>query len=170
MRELFSASAAMAMAASITVAAADGFVTDKSLLGGYDCWPTAAGGVDFEESTGKWEGTAFKVSGEHFRVRLLPKEIVEVDDMGEMRQAMGHVVIFTRENENAICHGEPPDGDLVSVIAANGVFGCGSIFGDFSMSLSNLRYKEFHTTGYLGGPDAESDTPSVTVGECKQVE
>jgi hypothetical protein len=160
---------AVGIAAAVPAVAGD-FVTDDSMLGGYECWATAAGGVAWEQSTGKWEGKAFRVSGERFKVRLLPKELVEVDNMGETEKAMGHMVMISKDGENAICLGEPPDGDLVSIIAANGVFGCGSMFGDFSMSLSKLRYKEFNTIGYLGEDDAGSATPRVTVGECRKVE
>lgn len=107
----------------------------------YLCVSEAIGGIAYDSSTRKWEGTKFKNKNE--KIILVKKNGVwKLKDFGS-----------TFEND-------------CGKMNEFGTFRCDILFGEFLFNSKTKRFLKSYLVGYVSGEDNNNDTPAVMAGTC----
>ena len=117
--------------------------------GAYYCTVQFSGGIAYNESLKRWQGTSFQPSG-NFVVRLkyLKSRTVNVTDK------------FSYDIDDYDVH--------ITDEGANGYLHCGAIT-NYEFNFKNNRFLEVYAVGYVNGVDKNGDTPSVSGGTCTKI-
>jgi hypothetical protein len=133
--------------------------------GSYFCTGEHAGGVIFNQSTRRWEGTSFTADG-RFVIIVEAGQLLEGAWLGQT--AIEYSVRIRTHGEDyaprCLPRQTPPEGIAISL---NGDFSCGFLI-DYQFSLSLGRYMRIHPFGYTYG-DFESLTPFIEIGSCIKI-
>lgn len=107
----------------------------------YLCISEAMGGVAYDSSTRKWEGTKFKNSNE--KIILIKKNGVwKLKNFGStFEKDCGKMNEF-------------------------GTFRCNILFGEFLFNSKTKRFLKSFVAGYVDGEDNNDNTPAVMAGTC----
>ena len=111
---------------------------------GYWCISEAAGGVSFERTQKKWQGTTFKNNND--KVLIIKKNnrwiMKKFDSTYETD--------CTQPNEY-------------------GIMSCNKILGEFNFNTKNRRYISTYIAGYIDGVDNNDNTPFIEIGICTKI-
>ena len=134
--------------------------------GAYYCTVQFSGGIAYNESLKRWQGTSFQPSG-NFVVRLkyLKSRTVNVTDKFSY-DIDDYDVYITDEGANipirCLHDGKDP------AIDQYGYLHCGAIT-NYEFNFKNNRFLEVYEVGYVNGVDKNGDTPSVSGGTCTKI-
>lgn len=115
----------------------------------YLCTGEVEGGLDFNESTGKWDGGKFG-AGVKFLVKVNDKEYPEF---------AATVSPVSQKKPRFICL----KGDEYTYANAQV---CKGFYGRFVYSLETLRFLSSYLVGYLDGKDNSGNRPAIQGGTC----
>jgi hypothetical protein len=141
--------------------------SDKSVS--YFCATDSAGGLWFNSSSKKWEGSTFR-GNEKFVLRLkflrsrTQKNTFNVDEA-----VTDYEVTATQAGENfaAPCLG----GNKTEVtVDQYGMVECEWAMGELRFNSRNNRFILAYLRGYINGKDNNDDTPSMSGGICTKID
>jgi len=109
----------------------------------YLCVSEAIGGVAYNSTEKKWEGTKFKNSSEKIIITKT-NGIWKYKEFGAtFEEDCG------KSNEY-------------------GNFRCSIFFGEFVFNSKTKRFIKTYTAGYVGGEDNNNNTPAIMIGTCSK--
>jgi hypothetical protein len=120
------------------------FVSIANAQEGYLCISEASGGVSFEKTQKKWQGSVFRNKND----KIL---IVKKNNRWTMK---GFDSTFESD-----CT-QPND---------YGIMSCNKIFGEFNFNTKNRRYISTYIAGYIDGVDNNDNTPHIEIGICTKL-
>jgi len=149
-----------------TVFPAFGAGKDKAYL----CVTEAAGGMYFDESKKRWEGTVFQPDG---------KFVLRMKFVSEGKNFTRYEVKASRLGSNNVKDAKYAEWDCFPRMGSGpyvedwgGTFTCHVLRDTYYFNVSNNRLLKFSEGGYLGypGDDKNHDTPAVSAGTCAKID
>jgi hypothetical protein len=137
----------------------------------YFCNSEAGGGVFFNSSLGKWEGSKFNPRPAFvLRLRFLQRS--QTDDAVGDRSASVYEVSRTEVGTSVA---EPCVGDVGQEVTVRDeprsrFVRCESFSGRLVLNLNTNRFLEAYLYGFIDGVDKSGNTPFVSAGSCTKTE
>ena len=142
---------------------------EQDFSGAYFCTAEAAGGVRFNDSTERWQGTRFTAD---------TKRIITIERGGKVLDVVPESLDYYYVTYKY--HGEDIDLGCVDVSDTlsefpqlihinDGEISCKTYGGWLEVNLRNGRFLQTSTAGYTDGIDNNRNTPAVVIGTCSRI-
>jgi hypothetical protein len=122
----------------------------------YLCIAEASGGVGWNKTEGKWEGSGFPTGEKYIFRRAKPEDGIT----WEPRVGVWGLFELGHKNPLAYCYNEFPENQYQT---------CDDHLWILEISLETLRFKLYYPGNYTDPKNEGSDTPTVTVGTCSPI-
>lgn len=151
-------------------------IEGKDFSGSYFCTADAAGGVSYNDTSKKWEGTVFRVEDRYILKVEFFREVkrdwaafnnayfVTLSEHGNKATDILESTNYT--NDNNLREINP----LISYISAAGSFSCQIVLGTLEVNLSTGRFLKTYNWGYVDGADNNDNTPFIQIGKCSLID
>lgn len=148
--------------------------------GVYLCVPEVSGGLQFDDPSRQWRPTSFDVRPTATLLFKFDLNMTWVGLNGTKYKAAAYKVSINRPGDKDVeyctaktrVNGEAiPTYEMLTYISNDEQVLCSSTHRDYALNLRTLRYMSVDPRGYVDGYDeANSFSPSITVGKCSKVE
>ena len=133
------------------------FFTSSALANdAYLCIAEASGGVGYNKTLGKWQGSAFPTEDKYIFRRAKPGDEITFRPM----PGVWGLFEFGKTNPIVYCYKEFPENQYQY---------CEEFLFKLEISLKTLRFQLYCPGNYIDPKVEGSDTPFVTVGTCSPI-
>lgn len=134
---------------------------NKNFSGAYLCELNSYGGIKFDRTTLRWEGTSFPNAKQTLVVHL------------EAQFTQPPIVFYKvgtgDKDDKELYHCLDRSTHDVNVYSLKGVISCKFGTQDITMNLNTMRFQFYSPGSYTSNNKAMMDNPTVAVGECRKV-
>lgn len=142
--------------------------------GSYFCTVESSGGLSFNNSEKRWEGTRFK-STERFVLKLHmtgKRTVPHLFDKNRTDQVYDYDVWLTQAGKSSPsrCFGmyPTPFSEKVVVRSVTRIL-CNSSLTEYQFNLETNRFLSAYLRGFVDGEDNNDNTPAVSAGTCTKI-